>query len=197
MTIQQLLDDGYRLEAAGIDGHGPLGTLYGGTALHWASLCLSPNSVVVLLRAGAQTEARCREAIVTNGLGCATTLEWATPTQIATTAASGRAGSDRGILAQLRLHGSDANAGCWGRAATATGTAWARGATPLHLASTIGDTYTSSSLMELNADLDAHAIGQYPSVETARNRVETRIQELQLCGKTHPGSFCDRFNSLR
>ena len=107
MEVQTLLNQGYEATTPFRTlASSPMGdTARGSQPLHFAALCLAANSTVVLLRAGAPTEANCPEAFVgpDHGRSAFTNCK---AIHIATAAASAT-GSDNGVLTHLLLHDAD------------------------------------------------------------------------------------------
>jgi len=175
--VQTLLDQGYEVTTPFVSlASSPMGdTARGSHPLHFASLCLSANSIVVLLRAGAPTEAVCPEVFIGPDRG-RSALTNCKAMHIATVAAS-TTGSDSGVLTHLLLHDADPDSKCE-RANLITGAAFS-GCTPLHLAAALENEHIIATLIERNADLEAFMF-EGASVKTCRAMLETLISTRQI-----------------
>jgi len=175
--VQTLLDQGYEVTtpfqtiASAPNGD----TARGSHPLHFAALCLSANSTVVLLRAGAPTEAVCPEAFVGPDRG-RSALTNCKAMHIATGAASST-GSDNGVITHLLLHDADVDSKCE-RANLITGAAFS-GCTPLHVAAALENEHVIATLIERNADLEAFAF-EGAAVKTCRGMLESLIGTRQI-----------------
>merc|ERR1719272_499640 len=175
--VQTLLDEGYEVTTPFATlACGPLGdTCTGAHPLHFAALCLSASSIVVLLRAGAPTEAKCYEAFVGPDK-TRSAIRNGTAMHLAAVAASAT-GGDAGCITHLLLHDADVDAKCE-RANMVTGNAFS-GATPLHIACSLGNERVISTLIERNADLEVFCF-EGAAIKTAREMVESLIATRQI-----------------
>jgi len=175
--VQTLIDQGYEITTPFVSlASGPMGdTSRGSHPLHFAALCLSANSIVVLLRSGAPTEAVCPEAFVGPDRG-RSALTNCKAMHIATVAAS-CTGSDNGVITHLLLHDADVDSKIE-RSNLITGAAFS-GATSLHLAAALEDEHVIATLIERNADLEAFMF-EGASIKTCRAMLESLISTRQI-----------------
>jgi hypothetical protein len=175
--VQTLLDQGYEVTTPFQTlASSPMGdTSRGSHPLHYAALCLSANSLVVLLRAGAPTEAVCPECFVGPDRG-RSALTNAKAMHIATAAASAT-GSDNGVITHLLLHDADVDSKCE-RANLITGAAFS-GCTPLHVAAALENEHVIATLIERNADLEAFMF-EGAAIKTGRGMLESLISTRQI-----------------
>jgi hypothetical protein len=176
-AVQTLLDGGYEVttpfQTIAQSANGDLAR--GAHPLHFAALCLAANSMTVLLRAGAPTEANCSEAFV----GPSTLRSSLTNCKAfhIVTAAASSTGSDNGVMTYLLMHDADVNCKCE-RANLSTGAAFT-GCTPLHVAAGLENEHVIASLIERNADLEAFTF-EGASIKTGRQMLERLISTRQI-----------------
>jgi len=176
-AVQTLINQGYEVTTTFRTlASGPMGdTARGSHPLHFACLCLSANSVVILLRAGAPTESNCPEAFV-GAERSRSAFTNCKAMHIATAAASST-GSDNGVITHLLLHDADVDSKCE-RANLVNGQAFS-GCSPLHIATALENEHVVATLIERNADLEAFCF-EGASIKTCRQLLESLISTRQI-----------------